>query len=71
VAIGGAQTGVYPAELPGGWNIIGRTPVTLFDAARAEPFLLGPGDSVRFRPIGLDEYESLQAGNGAVSGLSE
>ena len=71
VAIGGAQTGVYPAELPGGWNVIGRTPVTLFDAARPEPFLLGPGDSVRFRPIGLDEYESLQAADGAVSGLSE
>lgn len=60
VAIGGAQTGVYPAELPGGWNIIGRTPVTLFDAARPEPFLLRPGDSVRFLPIDLDEYQALQ-----------
>lgn len=48
VGIGGAQTGIYPRESPGGWQIIGRTPLVLFDAARAEPSLLQPGDRVRF-----------------------
>lgn len=51
VAIGGAQTGIYPRELPGGWQIIGRTPLTLFDAAREPPALLAPGRRVRFRSI--------------------
>jgi KipI family sensor histidine kinase inhibitor len=48
VAIGGAQTGIYPRELPGGWQIIGRTTLNLFDAARDEPALLHPGQRVRF-----------------------
>lgn len=48
VGIGGAQTGVYPIASPGGWHLIGRTDVTLFDAARAEPSLLRVGDRVRF-----------------------
>ena len=51
VGIGGAQTGIYPRESPGGWQIIGRTPLALFDAARAEPGLLQPGDRVRFVPL--------------------
>lgn len=67
VAIGGAQTGVYPRELPGGWNIIGRTPVTLFDVARLEPFLIKPGDTVRFDPISCAEYEAYLAGAGAAT----
>ena len=48
VGIGGAQTGIYPRESPGGWQIIGRTPLALFEAARAEPSALQPGDRVRF-----------------------
>ena len=48
VAIGGAQTGIYPRELPGGWQIIGRTTLNLFDATRDEPALLHPGQRVRF-----------------------
>lgn len=48
VGIAGEQTGVYPLESPGGWRIIGRTPLRLFDANQAEPFLLAPGDLVRF-----------------------
>jgi KipI family sensor histidine kinase inhibitor len=48
VGIGGAQTGIYPRESPGGWRLIGRTPVTLFDPAREPPALLAPGDHVRF-----------------------
>lgn len=48
VGIGGAQTGVYPRESPGGWQILGRTPLALFDPARAPPSLLQPGDRVKF-----------------------
>jgi KipI family sensor histidine kinase inhibitor len=59
VAIGGAQTGIYPHELPGGWQIIGRTPLTLFDAAREHPALLAPGQRVRFCAIGADEFAVL------------
>ncbi|MDQ3694647.1 MAG: 5-oxoprolinase subunit PxpB [Chloroflexota bacterium] len=66
VAIGGAQTGVYPADLPGGWNIIGRTPVTLFDPRRDDPFLLQPGDAVRFQAIAAADFEAM-AGHGASS----
>lgn len=51
VAIGGSQTGVYPKDAPGGWQIIGHTDVVLFDAARAEPSFWRPGDSVRFVAI--------------------
>lgn len=48
VAIGGAQTGIYPRESPGGWRLIGRTPLALFDPASNPPALLAPGDRVRF-----------------------
>ncbi len=59
VAIGGAQTGIYPRELPGGWQLIGRTPLTLFDPARAQPALLQPGQRVRFRAVTADEFAAL------------
>ncbi|WP_281706419.1 carboxyltransferase domain-containing protein, partial [Aeromonas taiwanensis] len=52
VGIGGAQTGIYPAASPGGWQLIGRTDLTLFDPARDEPSYLLPGDRVRFVPLG-------------------
>lgn len=48
VGIGGSQTGIYPAVSPGGWQLIGHTSLTLFDARREQPSLLLPGDSVRF-----------------------
>jgi KipI family sensor histidine kinase inhibitor len=48
VGIGGAQTGIYPAASPGGWQLIGRTDVCLFDAASATPTLLQPGDVIQF-----------------------
>lgn len=48
VAIGGAQTGIYPAETPGGWHLIGRTTAVMFDPARQPPALLAVGDRVRF-----------------------
>jgi 5-oxoprolinase (ATP-hydrolysing) subunit B len=52
VGIGGNQTGVYPAESPGGWQLIGRTADVLFDPAQTVPALLSPGDRVRFVPAG-------------------
>jgi inhibitor of KinA len=59
VGIAGEQTGVYPLESPGGWQIIGRTPQRLFDLERDPPFLLAPGDVVRFVPLVLAEGAEL------------
>ncbi|MDR2013158.1 MAG: 5-oxoprolinase subunit PxpB [Rhodanobacter sp.] len=59
VAIGGAQTGIYPAELPGGWHLIGRTPLTLFDATLDPPCLLAAGDRVRFHAIDRADFDAL------------
>lgn len=59
VAIAGGFTGVYALPSPGGWNIIGRTPVPLFDAARPSPFLFKPGTAVQFRPIDETEFQEL------------
>jgi inhibitor of KinA len=56
VGIGGAQTGVYPLATPGGWNVIGRTPSTLFRPTDEPPALLRIGDKVLFRPITLEEF---------------
>jgi KipI family sensor histidine kinase inhibitor len=56
VAIASGQTGIYPDTTPGGWNIVGRTPLRPYDPSRAEPFLLRAGDRVRFHQIGIDEY---------------
>jgi KipI family sensor histidine kinase inhibitor len=53
VGIGGQQTGIYPATSPGGWQLIGRTSVPLFDPARSPPTLLQPGDRVRFTVAGI------------------
>jgi inhibitor of KinA len=57
VGIAGAQTGVYSAETPGGWQLIGRTPVKPFDPAREDPFLMKAGDAVEFYPIERAEYD--------------
>ncbi|MHB0884538.1 MAG: 5-oxoprolinase subunit PxpB [Bacillota bacterium] len=51
VGLAGLQTGVYPTESPGGWQLIGRTSVRLWDPARERPSLLEPGDRVRFEPV--------------------
>jgi len=51
VALAGRQTGIYPADTPGGWRILGRTSLSVFDIARDEPFLFAPGDNVRFVPV--------------------
>jgi inhibitor of KinA len=59
VAIAAGQTGIYPTETPGGWHVLGRTPVRPFDPARAQAVLLRPGDRVRFVPITRDEFDRL------------
>lgn len=60
VAIGGAQTGIYPRELPGGWQLIGRTPRVMFAASRDPPGLLAAGDGVRFIAIDPLEFAALE-----------
>ena len=59
VAIGGSQGGIYPMASPGGWNIIGRTPLRLFSLRKNPPALLCAGDRVRFRRIGRPEFDAL------------
>jgi KipI family sensor histidine kinase inhibitor len=59
VGIAGAQTGIYPTESPGGWRLVGRTPVRLFDARWTPPALLGPGDHVRFVPVDQPDYDAV------------
>jgi KipI family sensor histidine kinase inhibitor len=56
VGIADQQTGIYPIESPGGWQLIGRTPLLLFDPVRDPPFLLQAGDFVRFKPITGEEF---------------
>jgi inhibitor of KinA len=60
VAIGGSQAGIYSQETPGGWNIIGRTPISLFSAELTRPCLLTAGDQVRFVPISVEEFHRWQ-----------
>ncbi len=57
VAIAGQQTGIYPTNSPGGWRLIGRTPLRIYDPARSAPFHLEAGDRVRFTPISPADYE--------------
>jgi inhibitor of KinA len=57
VGIGGRQTGIYSIKSPGGWNIIGRTPMRVFDPQKNPPVALRVGDRVRFRPITREEFE--------------
>jgi inhibitor of KinA len=59
VAIAGGQTGIYPLSTPGGWNIIGRTPLKPYDPNRGEPFVFRPGDRVRFHRMTRDEFDRL------------
>ena len=59
VGIAGQQTGIYSVESPGGWQIIGRTPLKLYDADREKTILLRAGQSIRFKPITEAEYEAM------------
>jgi inhibitor of KinA len=65
VGIANNQTGVYAIESPGGWRLIGRTPVKLFDPSRESPFLYRAGDLIRFKSIARDEFHRL-AGKGGL-----
>ena len=60
IAIGGTQTGIYPQSTPGGWHILGRTPVSLFDARNEKPCFVSPGDKIKFQPITIAEFEVIQ-----------
>lgn len=62
VGIGGRQTGVYPLESPGGWSLIGRTPLKIFDIRRDPATLLATGDHARFVPISLRDFERWPGG---------
>jgi len=60
VAIGGAQTGVYPVEAPGGWRLIGRTPVMFYDPEAEKPILCHAGEFVKFEPVSEEEYKAIE-----------
>ena len=61
VGIAGEQTGTYPSDSPGGWQIIGRTPVTMYDMSKAQAALLKAGDYVRYVPIDETEFHRIKA----------
>ena len=65
VALAGGQTGIYPDVTPGGWNVIGRTPLRVFDPSRTEPLLFKAGDRVRFRPISAADFTHVDPAGGA------
>ncbi|WP_102349799.1 5-oxoprolinase subunit PxpB [Bacillus sp. Marseille-P3661] len=60
VGIAGKQTGIYPLEIPGGWRIIGRTPLKLFSPTNSRPVIFSAGDYLKFKPIAEDEYYSIE-----------
>ncbi len=65
VGIAGIQTGVYPLDSPGGWRLIGRTPLRMFNPVADLPTLLEPGDTVQFVPIGRAKFDELESKEGA------
>ncbi len=60
VGIAGSQTGIYPSQSPGGWRIIGNTPIRLFDPSKTEPTPVSAGDYIRFRPISVGEWYDIR-----------
>ena len=71
VGIGGKQTGIYPLASPGGWRLIGRTPVKVYDPERAEPILYRAGDYIRFYPITEAEFDAIAATGGSQIEMRE
>lgn len=63
VGIAGEQTGIYPLDAPGGWQLIGKTPISLFDISKEDPCFFKPGDRVKFEPISLDAFHDLKNEN--------
>ncbi len=60
VGIAGEQTGIYPLDSPGGWQLIGQTPLLLFDVSKEIPCLLEPGQQVQFYAISLSEFYQIK-----------
>ncbi|GAB5398534.1 MAG: 5-oxoprolinase subunit PxpB [Aureisphaera sp.] len=60
VGIGGKQTGIYPNESPGGWHIIGRSPMSFFDAVKNPPTFIQAGDYVKFESVAKEEFEHIK-----------
>lgn len=60
VGIAGHQTGIYPIETPGGWQLIGKTPLPLFNVNENRPTLLQPGDRIRFIPISAEQFREME-----------
>ena len=71
VGIADRQTGIYPMESPGGWNIIGRTPLSLFDHTREPPALLKAGQYIQFYPINSDEFDRIASDVGRGTWMPE
>jgi inhibitor of KinA len=61
VGIAGKQTGIYPLEAPGGWQLIGQTPLKIFDISKEEPCLFKPGNKVKFEAISLEQFHQFNA----------
>ena len=70
VGIAGTQTGIYPVDSPGGWQLIGRTPVKMYDPEREKPILPEAGQYIQFIPVAQKEYDAIlreiEAGTYAV-----
>ncbi len=60
VGIGGEQTGIYPVASPGGWQLIGKTPVKVYDRTKENPILYSSGDFIRFVPVDIEEYNRIE-----------
>ncbi|MDR2090926.1 MAG: 5-oxoprolinase subunit PxpB [Clostridiales bacterium] len=71
VGIGGEQTGIYPLASPGGWQLIGRTPVRPYDPSRERPFLYTAGDYIKFFPISFAEYQKIDGMKDYVCKVTE
>lgn len=63
------QTGIYPKSSPGGWQIIGRTPIDIFDAEKDKPSPFQPGDQIKFRPISKSKFETIQKSKNSLKYL--
>ena len=61
VGIAGTQTGLYPMESPGGWQLIGRTPIRVFNPEAENPFIYAAGDYLKFEPVTAEEYAAIEA----------
>lgn len=65
IAIGGNQTGIYPQQTPGGWHILGKTPISLFNSRSEKPCFATPGDKIKFRSITKAEFEMIEIAENA------